>query len=343
MPSDPPAPGAILDLMLADLKATALKAALDLRLWEKIARGARTAAEIARVDSWDEEGAGMLLDALCGMDFLTKAGEEYELNALSEWYLLPDRPTYMGDLVLAGMPGSRYREVSEAVRTGRRPAGAAWSGDQAADLWTAWTAPRLTAPERDLDSMDALWERLGIRPAGGLRVLDVGCGSGIKTLALARRNPRIQVCLQDWPPVLESAWQIADALGVGSQVELLPGDAGALDFGECCFDLAWMGHLAHYFGPDGAAGLFRRVHAALAPGGALILHEDVANEGRRAPEYPLLESLWLFLVTEEGKVYTYRELEDFLRQAGFAEVRPAVKLDRLGEVLIQARKALEGG
>jgi len=86
------------------------------------------------------------------------------------------------------------------------------------------------------------------------------------------------------------------------------------------FDLAWMGHILHFFAPQDGIALLRRVRRALAPGGTLIVHEVIADEGRCASAAALLGALWLCGVSEAGDIYTCAELRTWLEQAGFVGV-----------------------
>jgi SAM-dependent methyltransferase len=330
-------PDGIVDLLLGALKAATLKAGVELRVWDRVAAGQRTAQAIAHREGWDATGLARLLNALCGLGFLTKGGDGYRLVPPAAAYLVSGEPSYLGDFVLANLPGEGPNPLARAIRTGQRPI-TDWTQGQQAALWTAWLSPRRAAPHRHLEEYNALWKRVGIAASDGLRVLDVACGSALPGLALARQHSGIRVWLQDWPAVLEGAAAIAEQLGVRGQVEMLPGDARAVDLGRDRFDVAWLGHIAHYFGPGDVVELLRRVQQALVSGGVVVLHEDVADEQRCQREYPLLEALWLYAVSPDGDVYTFPELRAFLEQAGFARVTAAGGLSRVGEELLKATK-----
>jgi SAM-dependent methyltransferase len=317
-------PGPLLDLEIGAWKGAILRAALELDVWGKIAAGARTAEAMSAAEGWDAGGTRRLLDALCGMRLLAKDAAGCASTPLAR-YLEPGASSLGGFLkaALSSWEAPGGSALAAAIRSGKRPLAEAWTAGAMAGAWTGWLGPARGAPARELEAIDALWAQLGVEPRDGLRILDVACGSALKTLALARRHPGVKATLQDWPSVLAAAAEIAAGLGVAGQVDLIPGDVRTAPLGAGRFDVAWVGHILHYFGPGDVVDILRKVREALAPGGTAFVHEDVADEGRAEREYALLESLWLYVVTPEGDTYALSELRQLLERAGFARTEPA--------------------
>ena len=333
---DAPSPDSLLDVMLQGIRSDIFKAALQLQVWRKVADGRRTAREISEPEGWSEAGAGRLLDVLCAMDLLGKDKSGYCLVPLAETYLLPDKPAYIGEFLLQNMAWEGHGKLADAIRTGRRPIERSLLSERSTDFWVGWAARHGVVSQQALQEADRLWEALNVASRSGLRILDLACGSAIMTLAFARHDSEARVWLQDWPEVLETAAQIAKRLGVGEQIQTIPGDVAEVDLGVDRFDLAWLGHIAHYFAPSGARQLLTRVHEALLDGGVIVLEEDFADEGRCKDEYPLLESMWLFRTSEQGQVYTLSEMTKLLEGAGFAKVE---HISDVGKNLLKAVKS----
>jgi 2-polyprenyl-3-methyl-5-hydroxy-6-metoxy-1,4-benzoquinol methylase len=315
-----PTPDAIMDLLWPGYQLALVKAGLELQVWAKIASGCRTARELAAAEGWDATGTRMLLDALCSMGLLGKDEGGYCLNGLVETYLLPDRPTYIGDAFLYDLGWEQRGQLSEAIRTGRRPIINGYTTAQKAAFWAGYFAGRRVAPGRGLEDFDKLWHAVGIKAQEGLRILDAACGSGIKSLALARQHPSVRVTLQDWPEMLEVASEVAAKLGLSGQVDTMPGDVGAVDFGREQFDVVWFGNITHYYGPENVAALLRKAWRALAPGGTVVLNAPVADEARCDRETPLIGAMEMFVCSSEGDVYSGAEYRSFLEQADFTDV-----------------------
>jgi C-methyltransferase len=321
----PPAPDALMDLLFGAVtvpfvKLPVLRAALELEVWAKVAAGYRTAKDIAAVEGADEGGVRRLLDALTVMKLLGKQGDNYTLPAWAEHYLLPGRPAYLATFLLKWMAWEGHGQLANAIRRGRRPVDADYTSEQVVDYFLPFYAVRALAPERYLERHYTCWQALRIEPREGLRVLDVACGAGIAGLSLARLHPRVQVVLQDWPPMLELALEAARRLGVDRQVTVLGGDMSLVNYGEDAFDVARLGYVTYFYAPDYLVNLFRRLHRALRPGGVLVVDAPLADEGRCEREEPVLDGPWLFAVSRGGDVYSFSDYKRLLESAGFDSI-----------------------
>jgi trans-aconitate methyltransferase len=110
------------------------------------------------------------------------------------------------------------------------------------------------------------------------RILDVGCGPGVATVALARRFAGASVLAADGSPaMLERAAQRVARAGLGDRVttrlvELPDGlDTLAGDDDGTTADVIWASLVLHHVGDEVDA--LRRLRARLVPGGLLALVE----------------------------------------------------------------------
>lgn len=115
---------------------------------------------------------------------------------------------------------------------------------------------------------DAILDRLD--PPAGARVLDVGCGGGATTLALARRlGPDGQAVGVDISEaLLDSARRQATAAGV-ENIEFVQADAQAHDFGQGIFDAVISRFGVMFFSDPDAA--FANLRRATRAGGKMVL------------------------------------------------------------------------
>ncbi|HEX5324133.1 MAG TPA: methyltransferase, partial [Capsulimonadaceae bacterium] len=65
----------------------------------------------------------------------------------------------------------------------------------------------------------------------------------------------------------------------------------------------------------------KKVYAALAPGGTIAIAEMVPNDERTGPPFPLIFAVNMLVNTEKGDTYTFGELSQWLREAGFTDCR----------------------
>jgi SAM-dependent methyltransferase len=315
------------------LKLPILRAGLELHVWASIAEGHHSAAAIAAATDVDETGLRQLLDALTVMHLLAKDDAGYHLPSLAEHYLLPGSPTYLGGFMLEWLAWERHGHLAEAIRTGRRPIVTDVTRPESVEHFLPFYALRARAPQEAAQRYEGYWDSLDVEPRPGLRVLDLACGAGIATLALARQHPGVHATLQDWPAMLTLAQQAARALAVDDQIVLLPGDLFTADYGPEAFDVVRLGFVTYFFSRHDLTRLFLKVHAALSPDGMLVIEAPLCDERRCEKEEEVLDGPWLFAVSAGGDVYSFSDYEGLLRGAGFTQVT------QVDDGLVKARRS----
>ena len=166
-----------------------------------------------------------------------------------------------------------------------------------------------------------LGEHLGIPEAASpLSVLDIGAGSGVWGIALAQLSPYVRVHAVDWPAVLAVTRSVAQRHGVGDRLRTVAGDLLEADFGAG-HHVATIGHILHSEGRERSRKLLRKTFAALASGGTIVISEFLPNAERTGPPTPLIFAVNMLLHTAAGDTFTFAEIADWLREAGFVNAR----------------------
>ena len=102
-------------------------------------------------------------------------------------------------------------------------------------------------------------------PADARDVLDLGCGTGLELDALFARFPDLRVTGID---MTEEMLRALREKHPDKALRLIRGDYFACDFGRGAFDAVVSFESLHHFPRAQKLGLYRRVFAALRPGGA---------------------------------------------------------------------------
>jgi ubiquinone/menaquinone biosynthesis C-methylase UbiE len=166
-----------------------------------------------------------------------------------------------------------------------------------------------------------LGEHLGIpRAASPVSVLDIGAGSGVWGIALARQSPNVTIHAVDWPAVLKVTRSVAKRHGVGDRLRTAPGDLLEADFGAG-HQVATIGHILHSEGRARSRQLLRKTFAALAPAGTVVISEFLPNDDRTGPPTPLIFAVNMLLHAAAGDTFTFAEISAWLREAGFKNPR----------------------
>jgi ubiquinone/menaquinone biosynthesis C-methylase UbiE len=311
---------ALLEIHFSFAPAFVLNAGVQLDVFSQVAAGKATAAEIAGAAGADERGMRMLLDALTGLQLLSKKSGRYELTPLSAEYLVRGRPNYAGAMLEQGGMVQAWSGLADAVRTGR-PTRAVNEQELAEQFF-----PILIASLHVVHTPQAkrLADALGAgRSRHGLHVLDVACGSGVWSIALAQADPHARITAQDFPKVLETTRKYVEKSGVAKQYDYLPGDLKETNLGENRFELAVLGHIVHSEGEAASRDLFRRLHSALKPGGRVVILDMIPNDERTGPPFPLFFAINMLLNTTSGDTYTFSEYRQWLSEAGFGRLETA--------------------
>jgi len=311
----------LIDRITANLGAArALTVAVQLGIFTRIAEGARTAEEVAQAAGASARGIARLLDVLVALGFLEKDGSTYTLAPISAAYLVRDRPLYAGLLMEGDWLWESWAHLADSVRTGR-PFRHVDDPSEGAPFFKA------LIPTLHVVNLE------GSRRAAGLlvsdawreharRVLDIGCGSAVWSIAIAERGGRgTRVVAQDLPAVLAVTREYVRLHRVESQYEFLPGDQREIDFGAGLYDVIVIARYLHELAPAAAADLLRRSFRALRSGGTVSIADWMPNAERTGPLSPLVYALRMLLHTEEGNAHTAEEYEEWLRAAGFTQIR----------------------
>ena len=316
------------------LKADVLKTALELDIFTVISQGHNTVNIIARALELDSRGLSILLDALCPLGFLKKSGSAYELTPVSETYFVRGKETFYGDWTLRTQIAWQTRSQSaNAVRTGHA-VGGDYSDPDKEDEWVMDYSPALLRWRKAADTALKRWHSLGIDDLGcpAPRILDVACGSGVKTLAIGLENKNARVVLLDSPKMLQLACRLADIMDVRKQIELCPGDLAKTEIEREGFDIIHFGLILYYYREQRLFNILRKAYRGLKPGGMLVINEYLADENRCENETALLVSYQLLLFAPDSEVRSFGDYRKILEAVGFSDI------SLHDETLLTARK-----
>ncbi|WP_440070192.1 methyltransferase [Streptosporangium sp. OZ121] len=314
------APGPHVDLIGA-MAFRAAGAAQRLGVFEALMPGPLSVTELAARTGTDPAGLAVLLEALASLGYLDRApGRVYgnspmvagTLDRRSPWSYAPALAFWQD--VLAEL----WDGLEESVRTGAPQV----------DFY-AWLEERpgtLAEFQSMLDGMAAGLAPLvaASAPHPGERLLDVGGGHARYTVAFCRAHPGLTATIVDLPNALEGGRARIEAAGLGDRVTLLQSDVADPDADlGAGHDTALLFNLCHGFDEAGNRALFKRVAAALRPGGAVVVLETFADlpDGTPATVEAFVRAFGLNLATTQGGgIHAFADIATWLSGAGFGRI-----------------------
>lgn len=309
--------------------ARVILTAAELDVFGKLQEAPATAAELAAGLGLDPRAATRLLDCLVTFGLLAKTDGRYRTTEPASFFSSAHPESLRPMLLHMSHVWRNWSHLTEAVRRGANPdRQKATEGRETLEAFigamhvNARTLARETAEAYD---------------AGRFRsLLDIGGGSGTYTIAFLERYPRLAGVLFDLPDVIAMARERLRAEGLLERARLVPGDFYADELPPRC-DLALLSAIIHQNRPEQNLALFRKVHRALAAGGALLIRDHIMDEDRTHPPAGALFALNMLVGTDGGDTYTFAEVESALVQAGFGDVRLVRRGERM-DGLVEATK-----
>jgi len=307
-----PDPSRILDMASAFYDSGVLFSASDLGVFKCIdENGSADAGTVAAACGLSTRGCVLLLDACVALGLLVKQGDSYSNTAETSMFLVP------------GAPG----DLSKAIRYNR-------------DVYPAWgklhdfvkTGAPVERPEIHLGDdpertrafvLSMHGRALGIGRAvvpsinleGRKTLLDVGGGPGTYSSLIARKYPEICCTVIDLPAVASIADELIADAGLSERVKTIKGDYHDVEFPAGQDAVIFFGVL-HQESPEDIVALFKKAEKALNPGGIVYVMDMMTDATHTQPKFSALFAVNMALTTVNGWVFSDRELEGWLTEAG---------------------------
>jgi demethylspheroidene O-methyltransferase len=304
---------ALFDLMQGFVQSQALAALVELGLLDALAEGEADAVGLSGRCGVPAERLAILLQAGAAMRLLRRRRDGRFALARRGWafravpglaQLVRHHAVLYADLAA---PADFFRGATDPALARFWPY--VFGAGAAADPAQAARYSALMADTQTLVAEDAL--RL-VDLAGVRHLMDVGGGTGAFLRAVARRHPGLALTLFDLPAVLAAARPPPGTRLVAGSFRDGPLPAGA--------DAIALVRVLYDHDDATVAGLLARVHAALPPGGRLVVAEPMSGGARPDPATDVYFAIYC-LAMRTGRLRSGPEIAALAAAAGFAGVR----------------------
>jgi SAM-dependent methyltransferase len=312
----------IYDAYIAARQSAALAAAVRAGIFDALDAEPLTPDELAEQLGLRARPVRLLTRVLRVLGLLLEQDGRLRLAEDAATFLVRGKPEWLGGLIdLEVEHFLRPRDVLEALRHDR----ATVYGD--ADPWERHAQD----PEQARRFTEAM-HSISVRPARALaetvdlsgvgRLLDVGGGSGVLAVALARAFPELRCVVWELSTVAEMAREVIQEAALEARVTVLEGDIFR-DPVPDGFDAALLSQILHDWSPETGEGLLQRLFDGLNPGGRVLIHEKLVSGDGTGPLANVLVHLDMLIWTE-GQQQDAETLSLVLERVGFrnVEARP---------------------
>ena len=286
--------------------------ALDLDIFTAVGDGSNAEQIGTRIHA-NARAVQMLLNALVSLGLLSKSGDLYTNTPESaRFFVQGSKDNHRDGLMHIADIWHRWSTLTEAVRSGTCVPG---NREETPE----WTRNFIVAMDGIAKERAPLVVKL-LGTAGVHRVLDLGGGSGVYSIAFAKASADVQCEILDIAEVVPLTTEYVRQAGVSAQVKLRIGDMLHDDFGSG-YDIIMLNAICHMFSEEQNRDIFRRAGKALAPNGRLVVQDFILNPDKTGPQHAALFSLNMLVGTDAGASYNESEYTQWMKAAGFDDVR----------------------
>jgi SAM-dependent methyltransferase len=295
--------------------ARAVITATTAGVFDSLAEEAATPAELAGRLGLDPQGAETLCTALVALGYVDRGDGGRLRNAdTAQRLLVRSSPESIATFIggQAELHWDILTMLPEAVRDGT--AYAMHEDRRDSEHWDAYIRGLFEISRAEQEANAALV------PLEDARTLvDVAGGHGGFAMAMCRRYPELRATVVDLPPSAAVGHAVVEEQGFADRVEFREGDVFEVGLGEE-LDVVSVFNLIHHLPEERDRELVRLAHAALRPGGVLV----VGDSERPDPDEPVSQhgalSSLLFYAWSHSRNFSRDEVAGWLEAAGFADV-----------------------
>ncbi|MBT2133513.1 methyltransferase [Croceibacterium sp. LX-88] len=311
----------IWDMWESQFRLPAATVADETGVFRELGNEPLTTDELATRLDLAPHALGILLGALASSGLLEKRQGKWRALPPARTWLHPDAEGYWGGFLYRFRESNPlHAQLLEAMKTGKRPEGfnsgaPEWErgemSAEAAQRIAAFMHAHSMAPARGA-AAQAVFNEVE-------QLMDVGCGSGVYGIEIAKAHPRLEVVLLDLAAMAEEAEHYVEREGVTGRVSTASVNMFTEEW-PVGPDAHFFSNVFHDWSVETNKLLARKSFAALPSGGRIFLNEILMDDDGAGPWHAASFSL-LMLVGTLGKQYSLAEFRDILESAGFTDVQ----------------------
>lgn len=317
-------PAKIMQLGLAFWGSKTLLSAVELNVFTVLGEAPADVETLTKRLNLHERASRDFFDALVALGLLERSNGIYSNTPETAKFLDAAQPAYIGNFLL--MTNARlyptWDRLTEALKTGKPQS-------EAKDMPTQDLFAMLYADKERLKGF--LSSMTGISLGNAIQIAkkfewskyktfaDVGTAQGALAVQVAKANPHLTGVGYDLPAVEPVFSEYVEQNGLKDRLTFKSGDFFKDEMPSV--DVIVLGHILHDWNLDEKRSLVAKAYKALNPGGAIIVYDAMIDNERETNTFALLMSLNMLIETAGGFDYTPNQCEEWLKEAGFKNMR----------------------
>lgn len=247
----------------------------------------------------------------------------YSLSRISEIYLLESSPNYYGatlDMSILRYSSWSFENFKKAVKddyplSGKEnPFNSSKSNNVSLDPQLAF----FIQSTHSLSLSPSLAWPSAIDLSNFTSMLDIGGGSASHSISAVRKWPNLKSTILELPQVSIVSKQFISQYGLEDRISIYPADMWSDGFPSA--DIHLYSAVFHDWTREKCLFLARKSFESLVPGGQIIIHEMLCDEGNTTP-HTIAALNFEMLLWVKGQEFSASEIVAILEEAGFSDIK----------------------
>lgn len=307
-------PNQLMETVNAFRTSRVILTAHELGLFDSFKGSSLSSAEVAWFLGTDPRATDRLMNALVAMGLLQKKDSRFSNSVFSEKHLVTTSPGFLGGLSHAADLWKNWSTLTAAVVEGTSVAIKEEINERSETWREAFIAAMHTRAKTQAEEVA---NTLTLPTTG--KVLDVGGGSGIFAFSFIQASPELSAIVFDLPNIISITERYIKNAGLEDRVGTMAGDYLNDDFGSG-YAMVFMSSIVHINNIAENKRLISSGAQALAPGGRLVVLDQIMDESRTEPMGGTLFALNMLVSTAHGDTYTQKEISGWMEEAGLSDI-----------------------
>ncbi|MBF0274369.1 MAG: methyltransferase domain-containing protein [Nitrospinae bacterium] len=317
----------------------AMFTAFTLKIFDHISDRQKTLQEINQQLHYHAESLDRLLALLASLKVIKKNGRFYKHYKHLQQYLVSTSPNYIGDIYALYDEGrKKWSTLSDLVKTGIKEE----------------PLPSKN-PEKETEFFQKAMRSKNVFFAANVvkkivlespsTLLELCVGPTSYTVHFLKNNPDLTVKALDLPTTIPISKKLFDealreepeAESITKRAQFIASNIFEYDFPPSDVEAVFYGDALHIWDTEENQKIFNNIFTTLKQGGKVYIYDFFMNDKGTAPLSSLLFHNHMNLFTNNGKVYSFKEVKKMLVKAGFSAIK-CQRTEKTDHTLIEACK-----